>query len=54
MLADLPGDADAELLMYRCPEHGDIPPEDVNWHPDLTAKCPRCGKPLQKVHGGEA
>jgi len=53
-LVDLPGDADAEPLTYRCPEHGDIPPEDVNWYPDLVAKCPHCGKPLQKVYGEEA
>ncbi len=54
MLTDLPGDPDAALLMYRCLEHGNIPPEDVNWHPDLKAKCPYCGKPLQEIHGGEA
>ena len=53
MLADLPGEPDAEPLLYRCAEHGDIPPEEVNWYPDLQPRCPHCGKPLQRVHSGE-
>ncbi|MDQ7030282.1 MAG: CHAT domain-containing protein [Ardenticatenia bacterium] len=53
-LADLPGDPDAAPVLYRCAEHGDIPPEDVNWYPDLKAKCPHCGQPLDEADGGEA
>ena len=49
VLADLPGDPDAAPIMYRCREHGEIPPEEVNWFPDLQPKCPHCGKPLEKV-----
>jgi len=53
LLAELPGDPDATPVRYRCEEHGDIAPEDVNWFPDLTAKCPHCGKPLREASSGK-
>lgn len=53
VLADLPGDPGPPPVMYWCPEHGYISPDNVNWTPDLEAKCPYCGKPLKEIRGGE-
>ena len=54
ILADLPGDPDAMPVMYRCTTHGLIPPEDVNWFPDMKPHCPYCDALLHEASGGEA
>ena len=53
VLADLPGDPPADMIMYRCETHGLIPPEDVTWFPDLQPHCPFCNALLKRVSSGE-